>query len=508
MALPPPPPPPPLLLLLLLLGAGAQDLKVEVTPEVRGRLGGTVDLPCRLLPTGPDVKVSQVTWVRWDGVGRSYSVAVSHPEHGASYPDPETDGRRLKFLSAGLGGEAALRDATLQVRELRAQDQGNYTCEFATFPRGNSKGATWLRVEAEPRNQAWAQEVTQGSLPTTVTFCVSAAGLPAARLSWSTSLTYKAKVTQEELPNGTVTVTSQLTLLPTRSIHGQTVTCKVEHETLQEPQMLPVTLVIRHHPEVTISSYDDNWFIGRSDATLNCDAQSYPEPTVYEWSTLLGPLPPTVVVQGSRLVVHTVDSQVNTTFVCSATNAVGTGRAEQTILVRENPNPAGSGATGGIIGGIIASIIAMAVIATAVLICRQQRKERSPQGDSEEDDLGGPPAYKPPPPKVKLEEPEVPLQLYSLDNCDHAPLKTPYFEPSVSTTEQDTPRYHELPTLEERVGGSGLRGPEPQELGEEEEEEDEDDDYLDKINPIYDALAFAAAEAYQKGFVMSRAMYV
>ncbi|XP_028922084.1 nectin-2 isoform X1 [Ornithorhynchus anatinus] len=500
---------PPPLLLLLLLGAGAQDLKVEVTPEVRGRLGGTVDLPCRLLPTGPDVKVSQVTWVRWDRNGRSYSVAVSHPEHGASFPDPEADGQRLKFLSAGSVGEAALRDATLQVRELRAQDQGNYTCEFATFPRGNSKGATWLRVEAAPQNQAWAQEVTQGSVPATVAFCVSSAGLPAARLSWSTSLTHKAKVTQEELSNGTITVTSQLTLLPTRDLHGQTVTCKVEHETLQEPQILPVTLAVRHHPEVTISNYDDNWFIGRSDATLNCDAQSYPEPTVYNWSTLLGPLPSTVVVQGSRLVVHTVDSLVNTTFVCSATNAVGTGRAEQTILVRENPNPAGAGATGGIIGGIIASIIAMAVVATAVLICRQQRKERSPEGHSEEDDsLGGPPAYKPPPPKVKLEEPEVPLQLFSLDNCEHSPLKTPYFEPSVSTTEQDAPRYHELPTLEERVGGSGLRGPVPQEPGEEEEEDDEDDDYLDKINPIYDALAFAAAEAYQKGFVMSRAMYV
>ncbi|XP_028922089.1 nectin-2 isoform X5 [Ornithorhynchus anatinus] len=372
---------PPPLLLLLLLGAGAQDLKVEVTPEVRGRLGGTVDLPCRLLPTGPDVKVSQVTWVRWDRNGRSYSVAVSHPEHGASFPDPEADGQRLKFLSAGSVGEAALRDATLQVRELRAQDQGNYTCEFATFPRGNSKGATWLRVEAAPQNQAWAQEVTQGSVPATVAFCVSSAGLPAARLSWSTSLTHKAKVTQEELSNGTITVTSQLTLLPTRDLHGQTVTCKVEHETLQEPQILPVTLAVRHHPEVTISNYDDNWFIGRSDATLNCDAQSYPEPTVYNWSTLLGPLPSTVVVQGSRLVVHTVDSLVNTTFVCSATNAVGTGRAEQTILVRDTPRAASrvGAVVGGAVGGILLLFLLLAGGAAAFVLLRRRRK-RSPGG--------------------------------------------------------------------------------------------------------------------------------
>ncbi|XP_038623448.1 LOW QUALITY PROTEIN: nectin-2-like [Tachyglossus aculeatus] len=355
-----------LLLLSLLSEGGPQNVQVEVIPVVRGQLGGTVDLPCRLLPTEPDVKVSQVTWVRWNGVGRSYSVAVSHPEHGASYPDPEIDGRRLRFLSAGLGGEAALLDATLQVQELRAQDQGNYTCEFATFPGGNSKGATWLRVEAAPQNQAWTQEVTQGSVPTTVTFCVSTAGLPAARLSWSTSLNHKAKVAQEELPNGTITVTSQLILLPNRSAHGQSVTCKVEHETLQEPQMLPVTLAIRHRPEVSISSYDDNWFIGRSDATLNCDAQSYPEPMGYEWSTLSGSLPSTVKAQGSRLMVYNVDNLVNTTFVCKVTNAEGTGFAQQTVLVREaslgiEPLPSGAA-----IAGIVIGVLAVVGLAAAL----------------------------------------------------------------------------------------------------------------------------------------------
>lgn len=44
----------------------------------------------------------------------------------------------------------------------------------------------------------------------------------------------------------------------------------------------------------------------------------------------------------------------------------------------------------------------------------------------------------------------------------------------------------------------------------------QEDEYLDQINPIYDALSFAAAEeemaltpvATDKAFVMSRAMYV
>lgn len=47
-----------------------------------------------------------------------------------------------------------------------------------------------------------------------------------------------------------------------------------------------------------------------------------------------GVFPASAVAQGSQLLVHSVDRMVNTTFICTATNAVGTGRAEQVILVR------------------------------------------------------------------------------------------------------------------------------------------------------------------------------
>ena len=47
----------------------------------------------------------------------------------------------------------------------------------------------------------------------------------------------------------------------------------------------PVPLFPTDPPEVSISGYDDNWYIGRSEATLNCDVRSKPEPTGYDWST-------------------------------------------------------------------------------------------------------------------------------------------------------------------------------------------------------------------------------
>lgn len=120
----------------------------------------------------------------------------------------------------------------------------------------------------------------------------------------------------------------------------------------------------------------------------------------------------------------------------------------------------------------------------------------------------------------------MPSQLFTLGASEHSPLKTPYFDAGISCTEQEMPRYHELPTLEERsgplllgatsLGSPMLLPPGPPAVEEvsldldEDEEEEEEEDYLDKINPIYDALSYPSpTDSYQgKGFVVSRAMYV
>ncbi|XP_036284599.1 nectin-2 isoform X2 [Pipistrellus kuhlii] len=533
-ALPPSRPSPtpllPLLLLLLLREAGAQNGRVSMPPEVRGRLGDTVELPCHLLSPGPKGNVSQVTWQRLDPSGDLQSVAAFHPSHGLSFPSRQFPKDRLSFRSMGQSPGARpgaeLRDATLVLQGLRVEDEGNFSCEFATFPLGTSRGVTWLRTIAQPQNHAETQEVALSAERVPVARCVSSGGRPPAQISWLSPLHGEQMETETSGPLfGTVTVTSRYAVVPSSQVDGVRITCKVEHEALEEPALLPVTLSVRYPPEVSISGYDDNWYLGRSEASLNCDVRSNPQPTSYIWSTTSGSLPASAKVQGPQLLVHLVDRMVNTTFVCTASNTEGSGRAEQVVLVRESPNTSGAGATGGIIGGIIAAIIATAVVATGILICRQQRKEQRLQGaEEEEDDLEGPPSYKPPTPKAKLEEPEMPSQLFTLGASEHSPLKTPYFDAGVSCAEQEMPRYHELPTLEERSGplilgamnlGSPILVPSGPPVVERlpldlEDLDDDEEDYLDKINPIYDALSYASpSDSYSsKGFVMSRAMYV
>nr|3J9F_9 Chain 9, Poliovirus receptor [Homo sapiens] len=90
-------------------------------------------------------------------------------------------------------------------------------------------------------------------------------------------------------------------------------------------------------PEVSISGYDNNWYLGQNEATLTCDARSNPEPTGYNWSTTMGPLPPFAVAQGAQLLIRPVDKPINTTLICNVTNALGARQAELTVQVKEGP---------------------------------------------------------------------------------------------------------------------------------------------------------------------------
>ncbi|KAF0024238.1 hypothetical protein F2P81_023040 [Scophthalmus maximus] len=93
------------------------------------------------------------------------------------------------------------------------------------------------------------------------------------------------------------------------------------------------TLVMLDPPSVSIVGYDNNWYIGRSDAALLCLATANPEPTSVTWTTASGPLPDTVAVDGNKLSVRKVDDAVNTTFICEAKNKHGASRQQITTVV-------------------------------------------------------------------------------------------------------------------------------------------------------------------------------
>lgn len=338
-----------LLLLPLLLYSYAQ--RVKVRNEVTGFVGQDVTLPCTLPTDDPSIKITQVTWVREAG-GKKTNVAVYNPTFGTNLPI-----KHISFL------QPSLTEPTLVITGLQMADEGAYTCEFATYPNGNEEGTTKLVLLAEPTNNAEAVPGAVGDQQITVANCTSANGKPPSEITWQSVVPGNFSTTVTNNTDGTLTVNSQYSIFPTSAANGKKVTCVISSRTAKVPQSIPVVLSIQYPPEVSITGYDDNWYINRQQAELTCSANGNPPPTKYEWKTTDGkPLPKTVDVIGNLLVVRTVDYLVNTSLVCEASNALGTRSAQLEVFVRERALAQEADPTGAIIGGVLGALLLIALV--------------------------------------------------------------------------------------------------------------------------------------------------
>ncbi|XP_072910939.1 nectin-1-like isoform X3 [Hemitrygon akajei] len=93
-------------------------------------------------------------------------------------------------------------------------------------------------------------------------------------------------------------------------------------------------LTVLDRPEITIRGYDGNWYVKSSNRSLECLAKANPPVRSYRWTMSTGSLPPTVHVKDNRLFITQIDYSVNGTWICEATNAIGKGRSEITVVVK------------------------------------------------------------------------------------------------------------------------------------------------------------------------------
>ncbi|CAH2319006.1 nectin-2 isoform X1 [Pelobates cultripes] len=441
----------------------AQELRVN--DKVTGNLLQEALLPCSFVSADQNARVSQAIWFK-DGA----NIAAYSPALGIKVKDSD----RIQFVNPSD------TSTPLRITKLLASDEGKYTCEVSIFPEGNFKGTTQLNVQAVPQNSANVVQVVAGDQEMTVATCTSANGRPPAQITWQTSVPGNVTTDMTNNTDGTYTLISNYRITPTWTADGEKITCTVTHD--GKETAIPLKLSVQYTPVVTIEGYDDNWHLNRKGASLTCNAQGNPPPTIFKWTTANGsPLPPSVHVNGKILYVDQMDENVNTTFKCEVTNAIGSRASQQEVLVREKPNSSGAGTTGGIIGGIIAAIVAVAVVATVLMICRQQRKNRTAKEDEE---FEGPPAYKPPPPTIKRPTEEAKEE-------ELLELKPPIHFIETTDELQMTPNKDPLPMNIEFPSAA-------------------DDDYLEQLNPIYNELSLpeSASHKEDQGFMMSPAVYV
>nr|XP_046158609.1 poliovirus receptor-like isoform X1 [Oncorhynchus gorbuscha] len=292
-----------------------------------------VNLRCAFADAG-GIQLTQVSWIYEPKEGEQLNIAVYHPNFGASYPTSPLKGR-VRFTTE----PPSLSNPSIQISDVKMSDEGKYICEYATYPSGNEQGVTSLVMLAKPRNSASgvtviASTVATGAKPVVVARCESADGRPAAQIAWVTAVNGNATSASTAGADNTVTVSSQYMLVPTAADNGKDISCLVSHRTQAKPESFLMKLVIEYPPQVTIVGYDNNWYMGRTNVALTCQATANPIPTTITWKTMSGQMPDTVQVKENVLTVLKVDEQANTTFVCEVKNRLGTGKDQVTVMVR------------------------------------------------------------------------------------------------------------------------------------------------------------------------------
>ncbi|XP_062265893.1 PVR cell adhesion molecule related 2 like isoform X3 [Platichthys flesus] len=365
---------------VLLVAEGISAQKVRVEEELEAYPTESVDLTCQFIDGAGRTKLTQVSWIWEPTEGQRDNIAVYHPSYGQSFPN-------LAFKERVVFLNNSLENPSIRISQLRMSDAGRYTCEYATYPSGNEQGTTTLIMLAKPKNSAKVVTVQAGTKSVVVAQCEAAEGKPAATIKWLVSVGGNHSTSTTSGPDGTVTVRSEYRLVPTATDNGREVTCMVEQRTQERPWVYPLKLSVEYPPSVSIEGYDNNWYVGRSDAVLQCLASGNPVPTTLTWTTASGSLPDTVVVDGNKLLVRKVDDAVNTTFICEVKNKHGASRHQITTIVIEQRLITPAPPTGAIVGGILGFLVFIAIVVTVVYFVRKHQ-----------DDADGPPKHKPPPP--------------------------------------------------------------------------------------------------------------
>ncbi|KAE8623801.1 hypothetical protein XENTR_v10005737 [Xenopus tropicalis] len=316
-----------LALLLLCRLCGSFAGPVHVDPHVTAVWGKNITLKCLI---EVNETITQISWERIIGKG-AQTIAVHHPIYGTSFD--ESYQQRTTFKNTSL------HDATIVISNIEFSDAGEYICKAVTFPLGNVQSSTTLTVLVEPTVSILKgpEPLLDGANETVAAYCSAATGKPAAEVSWEGSLG-RMETNVTSYPNKTVTVMSQYRLVPSRFARGRNITCVVKHPALENDIRYPFTLDIQYAPEVSITGYDDNWFVGRTDVYLKCNSDANPSPTEIKWTRLDGIWPEGLQsVNNTLLFSLPLTHNVSGIYECKVANALGQKSDQKIITILDPP---------------------------------------------------------------------------------------------------------------------------------------------------------------------------
>ncbi|XP_029925421.1 nectin 1a isoform X2 [Myripristis murdjan] len=362
---------------------GLNGQSVEMDDGKAGYVGSKVDLRCRFINSAPPVKISQVTWQKLVN-GIKQNVAIANPSLGVSVAPPYKE--RVTFKNAAVRRRTpTLEDTTITFSSLRLSDEATYICEYTTFPAGNRESTVNLTVYARPTTRMSLSTPTlvarsSSNVKTPVATCVSANGKPPGTIRWETRVPGEATTREYRNPDGTFTVQSDYILVPSRETHQETLTCVTTYN--DEVFTDSVTLDIQYEPEVSVDGFDGNWYLNRENVQLSCQVDANPAVSLYQWRLVNGTIPSNVEIRDNVLTFKgPVTYDLEGTYVCDATNSIGTqsGSVEVSIIEKPLPQVAASDVIS-VIALLLAAGVLMGITITVLVLKIRSRKDDDSNG--------------------------------------------------------------------------------------------------------------------------------
>ncbi|XP_077403405.1 nectin 1a isoform X2 [Vanacampus margaritifer] len=344
-----------------------------------GYLGSKVDLRCWFINSSPPVKISQVTWQKLVN-GSKQNMAIANPSLGVSVAPPYRD--RVTFKNAAVRRRTpSLEDTTITFSSLRLSDEATYICEYTTFPAGNRENKVNLTVYVRPTTQMSLSTPTlvarASNLKTPVASCISANGKPPGVIRWETRVPGEVSTREYRNSDGTFTIQSDYILVPSRETHKETLTCVTSYN--DEVFTDSVTLDIQYEPDVLVDGYDGNWYLNRENVQLSCQADANPAVSLYQWKLINGSMPSSAEIRDNILIFKgPVTYDLQGTYVCDATNSIGTRSGFVEVSVIDKPLP--QIATGDVISVVallLAAGVLMGITITVLVLKIRSRKDNA-----------------------------------------------------------------------------------------------------------------------------------
>ncbi|TSQ12721.1 V-set and immunoglobulin domain-containing protein 10-like 2 [Bagarius yarrelli] len=356
--------------------SGTSGQSVHTDSDRSGYVGTQVELRCHFSNSKPPVKISQVTWQKSFN-GTKQNVAIANPALGVSVLPAFKDRVRFKNPAVRLKS-TSLEDTTIVFNNLKLSDEATYICEYP--PPANHHLSPTATTYTRPMVQMSLSTptVVAGSkdIKMTVATCVSANGKPPAVVTWDTELDGEANTEEIRNPDGTMTVRSDYIMTPSREAHEQRLTCISTYNNDQQTDS--VILNVQYEPEVRIEGFDGNWYKNRENVQLTCLADANPAISTYQWRYLNGSMPNIAEQRGETLIFKgPVTYEMAGTYMCDATNSIGTGSASVEVIISESPSSthAEQQRAGAAIGGAVVcgTVLLVAIILLVVFFHRQRR---------------------------------------------------------------------------------------------------------------------------------------